>query len=733
MPQHDTIHDGEEKGTKVLEGTLRKDSVGSTLLDFIKGEDGLDKDKKVLPEKDVLSVSALMLEAALIVEGETDVEKMNEEELINAYDIRSKSASVDHLSIVEVLNRLVPLLSVKENYILAEIYLKKQVAMLKIIHSTGHPEVLTANGILIHTLIMIAKYREASLTLRTHIMTSTKTYGPDHLETLAGKGYQAACLSKLGKESEAAAIFREILSSLERNSEAGLMHHYRATISLGEILMKMESFGEAEGVYESLVQMGAQLYPGNDAGTLLNGKVLASLKYRLGKLSESEGLFKWVLEGFEAIYGYQHEQTLAVLTLYADLLYEEYKLSVKAGDSPLEDGIDLRAVNELYGRILSIQQNSFGEMSKECFPTTLRLGESNRLLEEYETAVDFFNNALTIAEATYGPKHKITISTMSGLAGVMIKEVDGDFKEENRDKIDCAAKLLHTVLIGYKSTLGPVHEETIKTILLLSSLYTLKEMPHDAVEMLERAHNACARSLGKEHTRTLTVGMEAAKMQLKTGDINAAEEMLLRVVFWRRSNLGDKHIDTLQAICELATVHSVKRNYGEGRALFQEVLSEYEKVLGERNKETIRVMQLFIRMQLKVPDLPAAIGMIHSCLKRTIMAYGSCGKQSVDMVDLYTSELISIQQYTDADAVYMKLYNSIVAECGQNNFNTANIAIKIGSLHRDKIKNYNFAASMFQKAGVAYSTTYGEDNELTVMARDNHEDAVARQKEKTGK
>ena len=38
-----------------------------------------------------------------------------------------------------------------------------------------------------------------------------------------------------------------------------------------------------------------------------------------------------------------------------------------------------------------------------------------------------------------------------------------------------------------------------------------------AVEVLERALNACTRSFGKDDPRTLEVAFETAKMQLKTG------------------------------------------------------------------------------------------------------------------------------------------------------------------------------------------------------------------------
>lgn len=52
------------------------------------------------------------------------------------------------------------------------------------------------------------------------------------------------------------------------------------------------------------------------------------------------------------------------------------------------------------------------------------------------------------------------------------------------------------------------------TILFITILFI--SIPQ-AVEVLERALNACTRSFGKDDPRTLEVAFETAKMQLKTG------------------------------------------------------------------------------------------------------------------------------------------------------------------------------------------------------------------------
>jgi hypothetical protein len=118
-------------------------------------------------------------------------------------------------------------------------------------------------------------------------------------------------------------------------------------------------------------------------------------------------------------------------------------------------------------------------------------------------------------------------------------------------------------------------------------------------------------------------------------------------------------------------------------------------------------MKLFIKLLFKIPEIPMAISMIHICIKRTIMACGSTNNETLEITDFYTKELIGLEQYTDADAVYMKHYNSCVSEVGQKNIVAATLAYKIGLLNFNFIKNYNFAVSMFQRALIGYELAYG--------------------------
>eukprot|EP00596_Hydrurales_sp_CCMP1899_P000731 CAMPEP_0119041050 /NCGR_PEP_ID=MMETSP1177-20130426/11161_1 /TAXON_ID=2985 /ORGANISM="Ochromonas sp, Strain CCMP1899" /LENGTH=539 /DNA_ID=CAMNT_0007006703 /DNA_START=121 /DNA_END=1737 /DNA_ORIENTATION=+ len=508
------------------------EKICSSLLDLVQEENAKDNDE-IASVTIIDDINAEAVSLTNLVQDEQIVKILSEVELIQLFTINSEKFGVDHISTSEVVDKLVPIFYDTGRYNEAEPYIKIQLNASKRINGASHTQTLAITGLLVHSLIMTSKFREASLLLKAWITNNSKHFGPDHLETLVAKGYQAACLGKLGKDNESAIIFRDILSSLERNAETDLSHQFKATFSLAEILLKMDAYAEAEGVFESLIEMGHILFEANDPGTLLNAKTLASLKYRLEKRNEAEVLYKWVLQGYEGIFGYNHHETLTVLIIYADLLFEIYKMTTPNIESAREtEGIDLGALGELYERILLIQQETNGVMSEQSYPSTLVIGEINELLEKYDIAESFYVNALKIIENIHGLKHPLAISGMNSLAHIHLKQMNGIYDEFNKEKFESIIELLQKVLSGRKRILGPVHEETIATIILLSSLYVINQQPFEAVEILERAHNACARSLGKDDPRTLAVAFDTAKMQLKTGDANSAEESLNRILAW---------------------------------------------------------------------------------------------------------------------------------------------------------------------------------------------------------
>ena len=164
----------------------------------------------------------------------------------------------------------------------------------------------------------------------------------------------------------------------------------------------------------------------------------------------------------------------------------------------------------------------------------------------------------------------------------------------------------------------------------------------------------------------------------------------------------------------LGTVYSLRRKYEDARLIYQDVLEEYEKIYGVRHLETRKHLSMFIKMLYMVPDVSTAINMIHKCVLRTIEDCGPLNLESINITEFYGNELIELQQFNDADAIYVKLFHSAEMLLEPMNVKTAELALKIGNFHHHRTNNYDKAMTMYVKSYDIFDEVYGETDQITV-------------------
>ena len=187
----------------------------------------------------------------------------------------------------------------------------------------------------------------------------------------------------------------------------------------------------------------------------------------------------------------------------------------------------------------------------------------------------------------------------------------------------------------------------------------------------------------------------------------------MRVVNWRKDILGAKHIDTLQAMTVLGTVHALRCKYEEARMIYKEVLIELEKIYGENHVETRNHMKLFIKLYFMIPEIQNGVDMINKCVLRSIEDSGSVSLESVNITEFYVNDLVELKLLNYADSVYMKLYYSTQTELGSMNIKTAELALRIGNFHHLNCNNEK-AISMYERSYAGFIQIYGESNQITV-------------------
>src|SRR5690242_5254225 len=92
-------------------------------------------------------------------------------------------------------------------------------------------------------------------------------------------------------------------------------------------------------------------------------------------------------------------------------------------------------------------------------------------------------------------------------------------------------------------------------------------------EAQERQLDEKCRSLGEDHSETLTAMLDLADCLWAQGRLIAARKLEEQVVEGRRRLLGEQHAETLKAIGKLAVTLAAQGNLEEARQLQEQVVT----------------------------------------------------------------------------------------------------------------------------------------------------------------
>lgn len=229
---------------------------------------------------------------------------------------------------------------------------------------------------------------------------------------------------------------------------------------------------------------------------------------------------------------------------------------------------------------------------------------------------------LHIAEATqrlFGPKHHLTLASMSNLASILAArgDLDGAIRQQERvwsaseqalgkDHPDSltsmnnfaaslkargdlakAQELYARVLKGRTRVLGGEHPDTLVCMNNLAMTMAARGDLVGAKNLQERALGACTRLLGGDHPETLTCLNNLASLHAMSGNLSGARQLEERVLETRVRLLGEKHPDTLISLNNLAATLYARGNLEEAQKHQQLVLDARMEVLGPDHPLTL--------------------------------------------------------------------------------------------------------------------------------------------------
>ncbi len=209
-------------------------------------------------------------------------------------------------------------------------------------------------------------------------------------------------------------------------------------------------------------------------------------------------------------------------------------------------------------------------------------GLASLLLREgkYSEAEVKLREVLGAQRQLLGQNHEATLRSLRGLASAL--EAQGNSKE--------AEATQRQALDADRRNLGPEHSETLLSMNELANIVDREGRLPEAEALYREALEILNRTLGFDHPQTLIVASNLAGVLGEQDRLDEAEELERKVLASRIQVLGPEHPDTLQVQHNLANNLDYGGHYAEAEELYRKTLESQRRVLGPDHAETLKTM-----------------------------------------------------------------------------------------------------------------------------------------------
>jgi CHAT domain-containing protein/Tfp pilus assembly protein PilF len=388
--------------------------------------------------------------------------------------------------------------------------------------------------------------------------------------------------SEQGRQEEAEAIFRHIISTIA--NAAGGDHPAMVTSleGLGQLYGKAKKFAEAEEAFLRALRIQEQAGADEDRET---GYILAHLgeiyANQPGRFGEAEKTLRRALEVLTKTRGSVHPDVIVVLTILSDLYL--------ANSQPA-------AALDLLRQALAATEQRVGPDHPKTADLLLRLGNVYYEQAAYPSAEGIFNRALEIYEQKLGPEHPSVANALVNLGR--------SYLAEGRD--DLVVNILGRAHRIRQKALGDEHPDTLSVAVTFAAalLSSDKGAAFAIIVLLQPTCRAIERLSGTNDAQTAAClnNLGLALLLQKRNDL--AEPVLRKAAAISENLFGPEHPDTARALMNLAGAY--EPDYRKAQPLMERAVGIYERALGDQHPKTAEALNNLGWMQISGRDWRSA-------------------------------------------------------------------------------------------------------------------------------
>ena len=272
-----------------------------------------------------------------------------------------------------------------------------------------------------------------------------------------------------------------------------------------------------------------------------------------------------------------------------------------------------------------------------------------------------------------------------------------------------AEALLEQALSGRQRGLGDDHQDTLRSLNSLASLYSRQGRYNEAEPLYLETIATQQRVLGNNHRNTLGTLHNLASLYVDQGRYDEAEPLYLETLAIQQRVLGNDHPDTLVSINNLASLYEDLGQYNEAEPLYLETLAVQQRVLGNDHPDTLVSMNNLASLYEDLGQYDEAEPLYLETLAVQQRVLGNDHPDTLVSMNNLASLYEELGHYDEAETLYLETLAVQQRVLGGDHPDTGITLHNLAFLYRDT-NRYAESQSLFEQALTVEEKVFGVDH-----------------------
>ena len=272
------------------------------------------------------------------------------------------------------------------------------------------------------------------------------------------------------------------------------------------------------------------------------------------------------------------------------------------------------------------------------------------------------------------------------------------------DSVADALPLLQRVLNIRIQGLGFDHEDTIKSMLLLASIYDNQGRHAIALTCMELVYVIRFASLGEVHPDTIQILNSLIERYEAAGEFELAFSL----------TIGENRPDLIATLKAVASLHAKAGEFSMALPFAERALNQQLNTLGEAHPDTLTSQNNVAALYANLDHYDKAVSLLTKSLNALRKTQGNQDVKTLRALTNMATIYFNQQRYLEALPLYKELYQTKLEIHGKQDQRTINSLFDLASIH-NHLGNLKRADELFEIASRTSSTAFNLNERLKIQ------------------